>query len=128
MRLIFWFIILPVLIESLSKNEQSLSKNEKSLNNGKNEIKPVISEREAKNLFSIFAKFVKDAENKRTPVRRQDTAEAITVRSISLFKVKNLTKFPRKPYYVISSIILNLKHTVFTRRNLHKAVLFTEYV
>ena len=129
MRLIFWFIILPVLIESLSKNEQSLSKNEKSLNNGKNEInEPVISEREAKNLFSIFAKFVKDAENKRTPVRRQDTAEAITVRSISLFKVENLTKFPRKPYYVISSIILNLKHTVFTRRNLHKAVLFTDYV
>ena len=86
MRPFFCFLILPLLIESLSNNEQSLSRNEKSLNYGKKEMnEPVISERDAKNLFSVFAKFVKDAENKRTPVRRQDTAEAITVRSISLF-------------------------------------------
>ena len=72
MRPIFWFIILPVLIESLSQNEKTLSTET-------NEPKSGISAREAKSLLSVLAQFAKDAQNKKTSVRRQDTASAITV-------------------------------------------------
>ena len=74
MRPIFWFIILPVLIESL-KVEKQIETSEVN-----DESKPALTPREARGLLSVIAKYAKDAQlTGLDPVRRQDTANAITV-------------------------------------------------
>ena len=90
MRLIFWFIVLPVLIASLhSKVNGEDSTNKSKVIEAIEQISPRLSEREARNLFSVLSSYVEDAQDRHgeSPLARQDTADAITVseQSIKLF-------------------------------------------
>ena len=78
LSVIFWFIVLPVLIESLKIEKQTEATEA-------NESKPALTAREARGLLSVIAKYAKDAQLAGLdPVRRQDTANAITVSWISI--------------------------------------------
>ena len=89
MRPIFWFIVLPVLIESL-KIEEQIETTEA------NESKPALTAREARGLLSVIAKYAKDAQQAGLePVRRQDTATAITV-SWMIMIIQHLIQYPYK--------------------------------
>ena len=74
MRPIFWFIVLPVLIEALSSDEQSLSQVSRP---EYGETTSLLSTREGKNLFDVFAKYAQKRQD--TDGVNPDVADAITV-------------------------------------------------
>ena len=81
MRPLFWFIILPVLINSLNVNERSDTKETLYTNKHPTEV---ITSRDAKTLFSFLSQYAEDIKKKAAIVtRRQDTADAITVSKTS---------------------------------------------